>query len=209
MYVGDRYTVPATISGVEAESTLREIIEESRMEGFGEPEIDRIWKEHYVKVTLHDSDKFKIEFIGDEEQNENIKAIVKNRVTKWEWIVEPLEEGKHRLIIHVVPVEFNEATDNYRPICGPNERSICLKEITVLPKPKPFLKKLQDFVKDYWDNLLNIIATILAAVISAALVEHIKRRGKPKPPTPEENGEASVLGHPSAPEFSGPDSSDI
>jgi hypothetical protein len=118
-------------------------------------ELGKRMKANLKDMSPSDNKSFKIEPFGTDEQNLN-----KSKESYWQWSIEPLKEGSHKLMLSIQVILSDEDKVNLPA------RNI---PIMIYSKKVPFT--------NYWQWL---ITAILLPIIIALLTNTLKQRGEKK-----------------------------
>ena len=110
-----------------------------------------------------DSKSFRIELLGSDEQNLN-----NTTESYWQWNIEPLKAGHHKLKISIQVLLGDEGEVNLPTKDIP---------VTIFAQKVSFSAKLENFFSKYWQW---IVTGILLPIFIAWLTNRIKRGNEPK-----------------------------
>jgi hypothetical protein len=126
-------------------------------------ELGKRMKANLKDMSPSDNKSFKIEPFGTDEQNLN-----KSKESYWQWSIEPLKEGSHKLMLSIQVILSDEDKVNLPA------RNI---PVMIYSKKVPFMSKVGNFFSNYWQWL---ITAILLPIIIALLTNSLKQRGEKK-----------------------------
>ncbi len=114
-------------------------------------------------VSPRDEKSFQIDQLGVDEQN-----LSKTKESYWQWNIEPLRAGPHKLILSIQVILSDDDRVNLPA------RNI---PIMIFSKKVSFFTKIENFFGSYWQW---IITAILVPVVIALLNNSLKQRGEKK-----------------------------
>jgi len=126
-------------------------------------ELGKKIKAELIDMSPRDDPSFIIKTVGNNEQNMN-----KTKPAIWQWNLEPLKEGEHKLMLSVEVITSDDDRFNLPA------RNI---PIRIFAKKDPFFTKVGSFFSSYWQW---IITGILIPIFIAWLTNAIKQRNEPK-----------------------------
>ena len=126
-------------------------------------ELGKRVKANLKDLSPRDEKSFQIDPLGVEEQN-----LSKTKESYWQWSIEPLKEGSHRLILSIQVILSDDDKINLPA------RNI---PIMIFSKKVPFITKIGNFFGNYWQWM---ITAILIPVVIALLNNSFKQRGEKK-----------------------------
>ena len=120
-------------------------------------------KAKIIDMSPRHEPSFYIESMGEEEQN-----LSTSKEAYWNWKIEPLKQGQHKLKLSVQVILSDDDKINLPP------RDIM---VTIFATKVSFSEKVRDFFSKYWQW---IITAILLPIFIAWLTNRIKRSNEPK-----------------------------
>ena len=126
-------------------------------------ELGKRMKAELVDLSPRDDPSFIIKLMGEGEQN-----MRKSKESIWQWSIEPLKEGPHKLMLSIQVIISDEDKINLPA------RNI---PVIIFAKKVSFITKVGDFFAGYWQW---IITGILLPIFIAWLTNSIKQKKEKK-----------------------------
>jgi hypothetical protein len=126
-------------------------------------ELGKRVKANLKDVSPRDDKSFQIDPLGVDEQN-----LGKSKESYWQWTIEPLKEGPHKLMLSIQVILSDDDKINLPA------RNI---PIMIFSKKVPFMTRVGNFFSSYWQWL---ITAILLPIVIALLTNSLKQRGEKK-----------------------------
>ena len=130
-------------------------------------ELGKRMKAELIDMSPRDDPSFIIKPLGYNEQN-----IDKTKHAIWQWNLEPLKEGEHKLMlsVEVIPSDDNPFNLPARKI-----------PVRIFAKKDPFFTKVGNFFDKYWQWIITgILIPIFIALLTNAIKQRNDRKSNPK-----------------------------